>query len=468
MTAVATRLILCSLVTALACTNKQAKYANGPSCEERQGQLVTSLQSLPEVVLEGPRHVPLAQASLAGAFGDGTLLELNEPLVVFSGTTLSGKTQSERVEQLRQAALQLTVAASAKPLYVAASANTDVRTLNAYLGAIPQAFDVKLTFARKTAPLTAGDASESSTYGDRLLLEPDPNARRRIAAEGYDAYSDCAAIDTAVEALQNEPEATRLAKLRAELLNAVPQCPCSEIDPDGLRWLVNAEQRAGNVALGTAPGNFLRDVRCRASMPLRSTQQVLDDMERFEDEFSGNWDSTGLTYEEVLSNDRLLNYLCGAMPGEIYEAVSADFAALYVRTANSAECREFRLEPVARGAVFGTLRATDNPAQSFHYRLGGNDLRLFGPVAAPDGRATDPGPWACDKDHKLSASDSDFLQVESGGRLYFTRHACERATPQQASFTTCAFDPNLIPPVAPAAPEGTETPATPAEPAATP
>jgi hypothetical protein len=434
-----------SLLLALACNGKDAKYASGPSCEQRQAQLVSVVKSLPEVVIAGPSHVALPQASLAGAYGQGTLLELDEPLVVFNGIKLVGNTQAERAEQLRAAALALPISQSSKPLYVAAQAGTDIRSLNTYLSVLPEPFDIHLTFVRPPTETS----EDSSAYADKLLLERNPQARRRIAMEGYDEYSDCEVLDTALTTLEAEPETTRFGKLKAAIENTVPQCRCSDIDPDGLRLLVAAEQRAGNVAIGSSPGNFLRDVRCRASMPLRSVQQVLTDMERFEDEFSGSWDSTGLTFEQVVTNDRLLNYLCGAMPGEIYEAISADFASLFVRAATTPGCREFRLEPVARGAVFGTLRAVDNPDQSFHYRLGGNDLRLFGPLPSAESSPTDGGPWACDKEHKLSASDATSLQVESGGRLFFTRSACEQAKGEDASLTTCAFDPNLLPAVAP-------------------
>lgn len=460
-------LALCSAVVALACTSQEAKYANGPSCEERQAQLVSSLQTLPELVLATPTNVPLAQSTLAGAFGQGAVLEINEPSIVFNGTLLSAQNQAERVEQLHVAVSALPVAASAQPLYVAAAATTDIRSLHAYLQAVPQSFDVRLTFVRPPPQVTDTEDNGSTQYADKLLLEPNPQARRQIALSGYDAYSDCAAIDSAVAALANEPEASRFGKLKTSLLSAVPQCQCADIDPDGLRQLVVAEQRAGNVALGSSPADFLRDVRCRASMPLRSVQQVLTDIERFEDEFSGNWDATGVTFEQVVTNDRLFNYLCGAMPGELFETLSADFASLFVRTPNAPTCREFRLEPVAKGAVFGTLRGVENAAHSFHFRLGGNDLRLFGPLPSPESRPTDVGPWACDKEHKLSASDSSYLQVESGGRLFFTREACEQSKLPEATLSTCAFDPNLVPPVAPTPTDGTAPAPTQATPSPT-
>jgi hypothetical protein len=454
-----TRFLSCSLLFTFACT-KDAKYANGPTCEERQTQLIATLKTLPDLVIAGPSNVALPQSTLAGAFGQGNLLELNEPTVVFNGATLAGATQDQRVAALRAATLSLPIAASSHPTYVAASATTDISSLQAYLTALPDSFDVRLTFVRPPTHVDAAESGGSSEYADKLLLEPNPQARRQVAMQGYDEYSDCIGLDAAVKSLENEPEATRFAKLKAELQRTVPLCQCSDIDPDGLRLLVAAEQRAGNVALGSSPGNFLRDVRCRASMPLRSVQQVLTDVERFEDEFSGSWDSTGLTFDQVVTNDRLLNYLCNAMPGELFESVSSDLASLFVRTTKAPECREFRLEPVARGAVFGSLRAVDDPTQSFHYRLGGNELRLFGPLPTTDSRPSDSGPWTCDKEHKLSVAESDYLQVESGGRLYFTRQACEQSEAHEAALTTCAFDPTLVPSLAPTPPvDGTATPA---------
>jgi hypothetical protein len=433
----------------LSCSDRNARYATGPSCEERQRQLVSVLESLPDQTLNSPVRVPLPTATLAGHFGKGPVFELGEDAVLFDGQRLPGQTQEERIAALARLAAR---SAPSVPVYVATSPATDVRTLQAYLSALAPAYDLRLVFSRPATPeALAVEPTEDETdtaYADQLLLERDPAVRRRIAAEGYQAYSDCEAVDAAATAHQSAPEGTRWAGLKRAMIAAVPQCKCSDIDPDGLRSLLVAEQRAGNVAVGSMPAGFLRDVRCRASMPLRTVQQVLGDVESFEAEFSGNWDDSGVRFEEVVTNERLLNYLCTAMPGELFESISAEFATVYLKHTKATGCQAYRLEPVARGAVFGTFRAaqtaTSNPAPSFHYRLGGNDLRVYGPLSNAESRPTDEGPWSCNKDLKLSSADAHFIEVEGGGRLYFDEQSCE-AAPQVPTFDTCAFDPTSTP-----------------------
>jgi hypothetical protein len=477
-----TGLCIASLLLLTACSGAGARYASGPSCEERQRQLVSVLQSLPDQTLNSPLSVPLPSATLAGAFGKGPVLEVFEARAVFDGREVPGKTHDDRVSALRS----LVPAASKQtaPLYVAATANVDIRTLQSYLAALPEAYDARLAFVRPAVPPEAASgpdetdelAAEDSEFSEKLLLERDPTARRQIATLGYQEYSECEAVNAAVAAQSSLPDATRWPALKRSMLEAVPRCACSDINPDGLRNLLVAEQRAGNVALGSMPAAFLKDVRCKASMPLRTVQQVLADVENFEVEFSGSWDETGVRFEEVVTNERLLNYLCSAMPGELFESVSAEFATVYLKTAKEPRCRAYRLEPVARGAVFGTLRAQaaapGAPDGSYHYRLGGNDLRVFGPLPSASSRATDEGPWACNEDVKLSNSDATSIVVEGGGRFYFTRAACDAAS-SDALFPGCVFDPTLTPAVAPppsadapVAPEG--SPASSSAPATSP
>lgn len=471
------RLGLALLVFATACSNSGARYATGPSCEERQTQLVNVLQSLPDQTLNSPLTIPLPTATLAGAFGKGPVLEVHEARLWFEGKEVSGKTLEDRARAL--ATVVATASLPKSNLYVAASANVDMRTLQTYLAVVPEAYELRLSFARPAAgpePTASADAAdeeaaEDSVFSEKLLTERDPTARREIAKAGYQEYSDCEAVDRAAAGQAQTPEATRWPALKRAMIEAVPRCACSDINPDGLRNLLVAEQRAGNVALGSMPAAFLKDTRCKASMPLRTVQQVLGDVENFEAEFSGSWDETGVRFEEVVTNERLLNYLCSAMPGELFESVSAEFTTVYVKTAKAPQCRGYRLEPVARGAVFGTFRATSSPATSspatsgapdtsYHYRLGGNDLRVFGPLPTADSRATDEGPWACNKDLKLSDSDAVSIAVEGGGRFYFTANACEHGGPDGV-FPSCAFDPTLTPvtapplPPEPASPEAT-------------
>lgn len=450
-------IVLAACVTA--CSGSGARYASGPSCEERKTQLLSVLGSLPDETLNAPLDIPLPSASLAGGFGAGSVLELHGNQALFNGKPVPGTSEAERTSALRS--LVPPAPHVGAPLYAAASANVDIRTLQAYLAALPDSYALRLTFGRPEAPPSTNngepdEATEDTAYAEKLLLERDPVTRRNIAEEGYQEYSDCQAIDAAVAAQRSATEAARWPALKRSMLEAVPRCKCADINPDGLRNLLVAEQRAGNVAVGSMPASFLKDIRCKASMPLRTVQQVLADVENFEAEFSGNWDDSGVRFEEVVTNERLLNYLCTAMAGEVFESVSAEFATVYVKTTKAPKCRGYRLEPVARGAVFGTLRSLDTPPpgtheSSFHYRLGGNDIRIFGPVPDATSRATDDGPWACNKDLKLTLADSESLAIEGGGRFYLSESACERSRAQEAMFASCVFDPNLAPLVAPAA-----------------
>lgn len=460
MTSLRARIAFTSLAvsTFVACSGTGARYATGPSCEERQQQLVSVLQSLPDETLTTQLHVALPSATLAGSFGKGAVIELTDATVSFNGQAVTGNTRDDRLTAL--ASVVPPAPSPSTPLYVAATSQLDMRTLQAYLGVLPEGYDLRLAFARQAPAPEAPQAEaedQSSVYAEKLLLERDPAARRRIASEGYAAYSSCEPVNVAAVAHQAAPEGTRWASLKRAMLDAVPRCACSELDPDGLRQLLVAEQRAGNVALGSMPADFLKDIRCSASMPLRTVQQVLDDVEKFEAEFSGTWDETGVRFDEVVTNERLLNYLCTAMPGEVFEYVSAHFATVYVRHAKSPKCHAYRLEPVARGAVFGSLRSLETSPDapgSFHYRLGGNDLRVYGPTPTPQSHPTDDGPWTCNKDLKLTHVDSGALDTEGGGRIYFTKQACAAAAATQA-FSGCPFDPTL----SAALPETSPTPA---------
>lgn len=446
------------LVFVTACSNSGARYATGPSCEERQAQLVDVLQSLPDQTLNSPLTIPLPTATLAGAFGKGPVLEVHDARLWFEGKEIAGGTLEDRARTLAGLVASSAGATAKSTLYVAASANVDMRTLQAYLAVVPDAYELRLSFARPASAAEPAAASaeadeetdEDSVYAEELLTERDPRRRREIAAAGYQEYSDCEAITSATSGQAQAPDATRWPALKRAMIEAVPRCECSDINPDGLRNLLVAEQRAGNVALGSMPAMFLKDTRCKASMPLRTVQQVLGDVEKFDAEFSGSWDETGVKFEEVVTNERLLNYLCSAMPGELFESVSAEFATVYVKTSKAPQCRGYRLEPVARGAVFGTFRGqTPGPNEaSFHYRLGGNDLRVFGPLPTAESRATDEGPWACNKDMKLAESDAVSIAAEGGGRFYFTAAACERGG-ADGVFPSCVFDPTLTPLTAP-------------------
>lgn len=469
--------LVLSLFVSSGCTSPTAKFAEGPSCEERQAQLVSVLSQLPDTLLNTKVGVALANATLAGGFGNGIVVELDEARTSVDGQPITAATEAERVEQVVQAvsrAVPASTSTSGVPvLYIAAAGNLDMRTLHAYLSAMPSSLELRLVFARPTLTTPTAPELHESPYASRLLTERDPAQRRAVASAGYDVYSDCEAIDIAVSSVAAEPEATRWSTLRQRMLDAVPRCACDDIDPDGLRQLLVAEQRAGAVALGSVTANYLRDVRCRASMPLRSVQQVLGDVEDFDAEFSGRWTETELTFDDVITDERLLNALCMAMPGDVLESVQREYETIYVRPSGAEQCQGYRFEPIARGAPFGTLRhASPSGNVAYHYRQGGNEIRIFGPVPDDNSRPTDAGPWHCDVNLKMSAVDASSVHIEGGGRFYLNEAACGASPDPAALLPGCVLDPTAKAPSPPsadadasttpsAAPDGTEAPSAP-------
>src|SRR5690606_7176230 len=143
-----------------------------------------------------------------------------------------------------------------------------------------------------------------------------PEARAALARDGYGQFARCDAFARAVASVEGKPQDRRWPELRSALLDAVPRCDCRELDAESLKQLVVAEQRAGTMQLATLPASFLRDVRCGASRPLRSVQKLIRQIEAFDQEFSGSFGRDEVRFEEVVTNERLLNVFCDALPGE--------------------------------------------------------------------------------------------------------------------------------------------------------
>jgi hypothetical protein len=262
-------------------------------------------------------------------------------------------------------------------------------------------------------------------------------------------------VDRAVDSTRGLSERERWPRLREALQTALPTCSCQQLDADGLRALLSAEQRAGTVTLSSVPIGFLREQRCVASMPLRSVQQVLDDIDEFDAEFAGDWKDGELHFDDVVTNERLLNVLCVALPGETLASLQRESATMYWRLPGRDRCEAWQFEPLARGAPLGTWRRVEPelPPLALHYRQGAEDLRVFGPVTDPKSRATDEGPWSCDQNFHMLDQSTDSIGLEGGGRWYFDSAACERAPANSASFAGCvstlaAANPDVTSPAA--------------------
>jgi hypothetical protein len=223
------------------------------------------------------------------------------------------------------------------------------------------------------------------------------------------------------------------------MLHAAPGCRCSDLDTESLQQIASAERRAGAAGLGYLPASFLRDERCGASMPRRALKKLVQQIEAFDAEFSGAFQKDALTFEEVLKDERLLNYFCNALPGETLAAQQRARATLYWRFPGTTACQAWRFEPLAPGAPMGTWRrvpAPGAPPLAFHYWQAAEEIKLFGPV--PDGaesKPTDERDWQCKQNYRLTAVDERSIQTDTGH--WFLDEASCRAAPEEPSAATC-------------------------------
>lgn len=423
------------LLVLLGCQSRAASPVDGRSCEERRAQLLQVLQQLPEVGLAASIDVGLPSSTLRGSFGKGSILELSESRLSLDGRAIPGETHPERRSELARRVAELE---PSLPLYIAAAWNTDVATLNEVVAGVPKRVDVRLLFAAPAIPEGEPEL-EPSSHAAKVLAERDVARRHALAAEGYAATASCEPVERAVRSVSDANVKERWPRLKRAMSSAVQQCDCDDVDADGLRELLVAEQRAGSVALGSIPISFLRDQRCAAAMPLRSTQQLLDEIGEFDAEFAGDWKEDALVFDEVVTDERLLVYLCVALPDETLAWLQRKRSTLYWRPPGDTGCQGWRFEPLARGAPMGTWRreSASGPPLAIHYRQGASEIRLFGPVTREDQRPTDPGPWPCNEDQRMVAVEEDYVQLQSGARWYFDEVSCRQAPPSEPRFSGC-------------------------------
>ncbi len=411
------------------CQARATTPSDGRTCEQKQLQLLSVLEQLPQEGRATPIEVSLPASALSGSFGKGPIVELSPGRVAVDGEVLPAKDLDTQLTVLRERIARVD---GSPPIYIAADWQTDIAVLHDYLEAIPEQFELKLVFVAPALPQTdEGEGPTSDGEYDvaaKILAERDVAKRVGIAAEGYDEYSDCDAVDAAVASLKGIPVKERWPSLRSRMLEAIPKCPCADIDADGLRQLLVAEQRAGTVALGSIPISFLRDRRCVAAMPMDTVQQVLDEIDEFDAEFSGDWKDDALVFDKVVTDDRLLVYLCVAMAGETVTWLARKHDPIYLRT-SAGTCQAWRFEPLAKGAPMGTFRRdpASGPDLALHYRQGANEIRLFGPIASSASNPTDPGPWGCNEEFKMVEVDERSIRLDGGPRWYFDEASCRAA-----------------------------------------
>jgi hypothetical protein len=397
-------------------------------CDQRKHQLVDFVASLPARSVAAPTRVDLAVSTLGGVPGAGSVLEITA-----AGAALDGKLLAENDPEARARGLRGRMAAwpPQSILYVAPAGDVDVKTLRGYFAEIPEAIELRLLVrmpGSSSARALDSGTEEARQLAEKVLLEPDPGERRAIADEAYRKLADCRALDEALSGVR-PGDRERWPSLQTALTAGLPACDCRKLDTSSLRLLVAAEQRAGAAALAWLPIAFLRDERCGASMPLRSVQKLVRQMEEFDAEFAGGWQKDTLQFAEVVSNDRLGVQFCDALPGETLAAKQRARATLYLRVAGAQGCEALRFEPIAKGSPLGTfhLVSASRRVVAFHYSQAAEEIRVFGP-ADPEQRTapTESRDWPCDETFRLVGVDKESIQLERG-RFFFTESACERA-----------------------------------------
>jgi hypothetical protein len=221
------------------------------------------------------------------------------------------------------------------------------------------------------------------------------------------------------------------------MLDAIPQCACDDVNADALRLLLLADQRAGSIALGSVPASFLREERCIAALTGTTTQRLIDDIGKFDEEYAGDYRDGELVFDQVVTNERLLVYLCVALPDETLAWLQRRKRRIYLRPPDGGACQSWRFDPVAPGSPMGTFRREGGEPLAVHYRLGADALRLFGPVTSSGSRPGDPGPWPCDEDLSLSRVGDHSVELSAGAHLYFTSEACRTAPAEHKPLTGC-------------------------------
>lgn len=428
-------------LTAWACQHPPSQAPHfeleGPACSQHQADLMATLDRLPERALSSPSRVELPEATIGEVPGQAPVLEIADGFARFEGADLQGTTAAERAASAGRAFQDLSSKISVRDLYIATPRTTDVQTLRVYLRQVPSTVRIRLLVRMpSSAPLTAeaGADVEGNRLAAEIIAERDPAARARLSRDAFSRFSRCPAVSQALSQADAATVERRWQTLRVGLRQALPLCRCSDLMSQSLTPVIVAEQRAGTATLAALPFGFVRDERCGASMPLRSVGKLLEQMERFDEEFSGGWQKDALAFEKVLTEERLLNAFCNALPGETLAQLTKSHATLYWKVPGDEACEAFRFEPLSPGAPMGTLReatAQGHTARAFHFWQGAEEIRVFGPI--PPGvtsKPTDEREWPCEQNLKLTAVDAQSLEFEHG-RWFFSDAGCKAAAPSE-------------------------------------
>jgi hypothetical protein len=456
--------LLC-LIGAAACQPPPAASAGAPqtSCPADQAELVQLLSSLPEQPSRVRGRPDLPVASLGGVIREGRAVDIGQQSLSLDGEPLPGATPGQRIDELaRRLAAEGSAEASLRPaVYLTLPRDIDARTFRKYLAAIPSRYQALLVFQ---TPAPANNSSGSAL--GRFLAEVDPARRGALAEPAYEEHARCGAINAAVGDVEDKSPAERWPALRSALIDAVPTCACSDLDAPELKALIMAEQRGGAAALGALPFDFMRDERCGASLELTPIQKIVQDIEAFDAEFAGTYRADTVEFEQVVENQRLLNYLCQALPGETLASLQRTKHTFFWKVKGKDECQAWQFQPLAPGSPMGTWRRRgEGPPLAVHYWQGAEEIRLYGPAPDELSKPTDERDWQCNQEFVMRGIDAQSIELEKG-RWFFNEEAC-RAAGDRGAFSGCIAELAGAPPAAPGtpkaapaqAPGGTERPA---------
>jgi hypothetical protein len=202
-------------------------------------------------------------------------------------------------------------------------------------------------------------------------------------------------------------------------------------------------------------------------MGLRAVKKLLGQMEKFDADNAGAWTGDALRFEQVITNERLRERFCDALPGETLAALEKARRTLYFRVPGPEVCQAWRFEPLAPGAPMGTLRREppdpggSGPA-ALHYWQAAEELDLFGPVEEAS-KPTDERQWPCRTRYRMTGIDAESIALETG-RWFFTQSSCQKAPPEAIAPPSCSA-PTTATPVGSASPAPATSGAAPPPPA---
>lgn len=427
------------------CGSRSAFHGSAPEysmpCAERKQRLAGFLERLPESSTVAAVSVELPSSTLGSPPGPGRTIEISASGLRIDGVALpAGEAEAQLDRFVATFADEIEAAkgrdASARlALYVAAQDDVTIGELRRYLVRVPDGVPLRLLVRANTrdARLQAepGTPERAREIAEGLLTELDAARRASLSSEGYDAFSNCAAFDDGAAKSVALPSGERWPALRRHALATLPACACEEFDSLALRVLFAAEQRAGAATIASVPFSFAKDERCGATMPLRSVKALLLQMEQFDAADSADFRDDALTFDAIITNERLREQFCDALPGETLAALGRARRTVYWKLAGS-ECDAWQFEPMTKGAPMGTLRRVKSEQGrariSFHYWQAAEQIGVFGPLT--DGVAskpTDTRAFPCRQDLALAAVDPQGIKLENGG-MYFSEAACRAAS----------------------------------------